>query len=71
MVPIPLSPSQNGVYRTALRDAAEAPILVVWAGSGLGRTTILQALHARSGGAFLSMRGYVERMAGEHPLALE
>ena len=66
-----LSPSQNGVYRTALKDFADASLLVVWGGTGLGRTTILKALHAKTGGAFLSMRDYVEKMAGEHPLAFE
>jgi transitional endoplasmic reticulum ATPase len=44
---------------------------VVWGGSGLGRTTILKALHANTGGTFLSMRDYVERMAAAHPLAFE
>jgi ATP-dependent 26S proteasome regulatory subunit len=71
MAPTPLSPSQNGVYTTAIRDIADASLLVVWGASGLGRTTMLKALHAKTGGAFLSMRHYVEKMAGEHPLAFE
>ncbi len=66
-----LAPSQQAVYRTALKDIADASLLAVWAGSGLGRTTILKALHAKTGGAFLSMREYVEKMAREHPLAFE
>ena len=66
-----LSPSQQGVYRAALKNLEEASLLVVWAGAGLGRTTILRALHAETGGAFLSMRAYVEKMAREHPLAFE
>src|SRR5262245_55453502 len=67
----PLSPSQQKVFKDALKDIADTSLVVVWGASGLGRTTILQALQAKTGGAFLSMRDYVERMERAHPLSFE
>jgi len=46
-------------------------ILRVWGGTGRGKTTVLQELHREVGGAFLSMREFVEASAQKHPLALE
>jgi transitional endoplasmic reticulum ATPase len=66
-----LSPSQEKTYTAALGDIADTGLVAIWGSSGLGRTTILKALHVETGGAFLSMQDYVERMAGTHPLAFE
>jgi transitional endoplasmic reticulum ATPase len=66
-----LSPSQKKAYDEALANIASTSLVVVWGDSGLGRTTILRALHAKTGGAFLTMRTYVEKMAHQHPLAFE
>jgi predicted AAA+ superfamily ATPase len=66
-----LSPTQATTFSRAAKDVADTNLVVVWGGSGLGRTTILKALHAKTGGTFLSMRDYIERMAAAHPLAFE
>jgi ATP-dependent 26S proteasome regulatory subunit len=66
-----LSPSQQKTYAQASKDLADANLLVVWGPSGLGRTTLLKSLHKQTGGAFVSMRDYVERLQAAHPLALE
>jgi ATPase family protein associated with various cellular activities (AAA) len=66
-----LSPAQKTAYDGAAKDLGQARLLALWAGSGLGRTTIARGLHARTGGAFLSMRHYVEKMGRVHPLAFE
>ena len=68
---ITLSLSQQNAYEQALKDIADASLVAVWGDSGLGRTTIMKALHAKTRGAFLSMRDFVDRMQAEHPLALE
>src|SRR5436189_5752242 len=71
MAPTALSPSQKNAFAQAAKDIADPNLVVVRGGSGLGRTTIAKALHAKTGGAFLSMRDYVERMEEVHPLAFE
>lgn len=71
MKPTSLSPSQKKAYVQAVKDIADTSVIGVWGASGLGRTTIMKALQAETGGAFLSMRDYVEKMDGTHPLAFE
>jgi transitional endoplasmic reticulum ATPase len=66
-----LSPSQQKTYTQAAKDIADTNVVAVWGPSGLGRTTIAKALQAQTGGAFLSMRDYVEKMEAVHPLAFE
>jgi ATP-dependent 26S proteasome regulatory subunit len=66
-----LSPSQEKAFDAARRDLEATSLVALWTPSGLGRTTILRALHARSGGAFLSMRRYMDALSEAHPLALE
>jgi hypothetical protein len=66
-----LSPSQQKTYTQAAKDIADTSVVAVWGASGLGRTTITKALQAKTGGAVLSIRDYVERMAAVHPLGFE
>jgi hypothetical protein len=42
-----LSPTQRTTFTQAAKDVADASLVVVWAGTGLGRTTILRALQRR------------------------
>src|ERR1043166_1852781 len=46
-------------------------IIRLWGGIGRGKTTVLRELHQKVGGAFLSMKDFVEASKGQHPLALE
>ena len=71
MMATTLSPAQQRAL-DALESALERNTLVeLKCSSGNGRTTILRRLHARRGGAFLTMRELVEAMESAHPLAIE
>lgn len=59
------------VYDHALITLKDTSLVAVWAGTGIGRTTLMKALHKKTGGKFLSMRDYVDRMAKVHPQAIE
>ncbi len=68
---IQLCPAQKRVFDSLLGGIQVGSILRVWSGTGRGKTTILRELHGRVGGAFLSMKEFVEASATKHPLALE
>lgn len=66
-----LCPAQRAAFRKLLDGHAVANILCLNAGDGMGKTTLLRALHEVVGGQFLTIREFVEDMHGQHPLALE
>ena len=66
-----LLPAQQQALE-GLERAARADRVVVFASrSGAGRTTILQTLHERLGGALLTTREFIEASARHDPLALD
>ena len=67
----PLSPTQQEALEGLRAALQTGQIAVLWTADGLGRTTILRALHRETGGAFLSMRTFVDAMQERHPLQLE
>jgi len=66
-----LSPSQGKVVGRALEALPDASLLSVWGASGFGKTTMMRALHRKTGGTFLTMRDYVEKLASADPQAFE
>jgi ATP-dependent 26S proteasome regulatory subunit len=67
----PLVPTQARTL-AALERALDAKHVAVLVGRpGLGKTRVLQELHDRHGGVYLTSREIVEASAGTHPLALE
>jgi SpoVK/Ycf46/Vps4 family AAA+-type ATPase len=68
---IHLCPAQKRVFDSLLAGVDLGSILRLWSGTGRGKTTVLQELHKRVGGAFLNMKDFVESSASKHPLALE
>jgi transitional endoplasmic reticulum ATPase len=66
-----LLPSQHKALDKLERDLAAHHVAVLMGRPGAGKTRILRALHATSGGAFLTSREFIEASAGRHPLALE
>jgi transitional endoplasmic reticulum ATPase len=68
---IQLCPAQKRVFDSLLAGVQVGSILRVWGGTGRGKTTILRELQGRVGGAFLSMKEFVEASATKHPMALE
>jgi transitional endoplasmic reticulum ATPase len=66
-----LSPSQQAAVETVVRKLEAGPIVTVCGGGGVGKTTVLRALHARLGGVLLTMKEYVDALRSRHPLAME
>lgn len=71
MVKPTLAPSQARALRDALAALKDTSLLSIWTGPGRGRTTVLKALHKKTGGAFLTMKDYFDRLASEDPIAIE
>src|SRR5262245_8222014 len=68
---VELSPSQREAYERLLEALRVGNVFLFWAGTGMGKTTVLQAVHRRQGGIFLNMGHFMEAMRTRRPLALE
>jgi ATP-dependent 26S proteasome regulatory subunit len=68
---VQLCPAQKRAFDSLSAGLQIGSILRVWGGTGRGKTTVLRELHKQVGGAFLSMKEFVEASAVKHPLALE
>lgn len=66
-----LSPSQQTAFDKLVQGLALGPIVTLSGQTGMGKTTILRALHTRMGGAYLDMQDYVDALRERHPLAME
>ncbi len=66
-----LCPAQQEAFDGLKNSVSVGNVVVLWGGTGSGKTTVLHTLHRRSGGAFLNMKEFVAAMHGQHPLALE
>ena len=75
MDPIPnesmLCPRQTRSFQQLLDALPNSNIFVLWGATGLGKTTILRALHEKTGGAIIDIRNFLDAMRGQHPLAIE
>ena len=68
---VQLCPAQKRAFDSLLTGVRVGSILRLWGGTGRGKTTVLRQLHQQTGGAFISMKDFVEASALKHPLALE
>jgi hypothetical protein len=66
-----LSPSQKRAVDALRDDWPDTNTFVLWAPYGLGRSTMLRAVHEERGGVVLDMASYLDRLADVEPLALE
>src|SRR5579871_436821 len=66
-----LSPAQKHAYQGLMHALAIGNVLVCWGGAGKGKTTILRAIHALTGGAFLTMKDVIDSLQDQNPLAVE
>lgn len=66
-----LAPTQLAAFDKLSREIASQHVAVLAARNGSGKSTILRALHAQLGGAFLTTRDFVEALLGAHPLAVD
>jgi len=65
------SPAQQEAFDDLSRLLTIGNILVLYGAIGSGKSTALGEIHRQTGGAFLSVRNFVEAMRSRHPLALE
>jgi predicted AAA+ superfamily ATPase len=68
---ISLCPAQQHAFDALSSSLPDGHVFVLSGGCGMGKTTVLRALHAAMGGAFLGMRNFLGAMRPRHPLALE
>ena len=66
-----LSPSQRVAFDTAMAALETTSTAVVHCADGLGRTTVLRALHESLGGVFLGGKELLEASRDAHPLATD
>jgi len=66
-----LCPAQKTAFEYLLEALPIGNVFVVWSGTGMGRTTMLESLHAKQGGELLRMKDYVEELRQHDPLAME
>lgn len=66
-----LCPAQKRAFEGLSAGVQLGSILRVWGGTGRGKSTILRELHRQTGGAYLSMKEFVEASTSAHPMALE
>ena len=70
-MPFQLSPSQHHARHAVLEAARTGNVALLLGASGKGKTTILQDIHAETGGVLLTMRDAMGPIGGHHPLAIE
>jgi AAA+ superfamily predicted ATPase len=68
---IRLCPAQQTAFDGLVATLPHNHILVLSGVTGMGKTTVLRALHRQVGGAFLNMKDIIGAHQGRHPLALE
>jgi transitional endoplasmic reticulum ATPase len=68
---VSMSPAQQRTFDSLSAGLKVGSILRLWGGVGRGKTTILRELHKQTGGAFVSVKDFVDASAKNHPMALE
>jgi ATP-dependent 26S proteasome regulatory subunit len=68
---VTLCPSQQEAFDELLEELDIGNVFVVWTPTGKGKTTMLRELHRLRGGAFLSMKTYIEEIATREPFQME
>ena len=66
-----LCPAQQKAFDLLSSLLPEGNVFVLTGSVGMGKTTVLRALHRQVGGAFLSIKDLVDALRPRHPLALE
>ena len=57
---ISLCPAQQHAFDALSSSLQDGHVFVLSGGCGMGKTTVLRALHATMGGAFLGMRNFLD-----------
>lgn len=70
-MPTQLCPAQQQAYDGLMRILPMSQAFLLYGSTGAGKTTVLSEVHRAVGGAFLTMKNFVDAMRGQHPLAME
>lgn len=68
---VTLCPSQQEAFNELLEVYPTGNVFVVWSATGKGKTTLVQELHRQKGGAFISMKTYIDELAKNNPFQME
>jgi ATP-dependent 26S proteasome regulatory subunit len=66
-----LCPAQQQSFDNLSSALGNGAVFVLNGGPGMGKTTVLRALHRQVGGAFLTNKHLVDALRPRHPLAVE
>src|SRR5262245_12978745 len=66
-----LCPAQKAAFDGLSGALTDGNVFILSSETGLGKTTVLQALHRRIGGAYLTAKDLLDAMRSQHPLAIE
>jgi transitional endoplasmic reticulum ATPase len=66
-----LCPAQQRAREGLLRCLVLGNVVVLYGGAGLGKTTVLREIHDGVGGAFLTMKEFLDAMRSRHPFSME
>jgi ATP-dependent 26S proteasome regulatory subunit len=71
LVETALCPAQQSAFDSLSCALPHGHVFVLSGGTGMGKTTLLRALHRQVGGAFLTIKDLVDALRPRHPLAVE
>ena len=66
-----LCPSQQQAFDGFLKHLPLHHVFILSGTAGVGKTTLLQAVHHRLGGAVFQMKDFIDTLRQQHPLAIE
>ena len=66
-----LCPAQQHAFDGLSAALPDGHVFVLSGDVGMGKTTLLRALHRQVGGAFLTIKDLVDALRPRHPLAVE
>lgn len=66
-----LCPSQTEALNNLLQQWPRHSVFVLSGDAGLGKTTLLEALHQQLGGARFQLKDFIDSLRQRHPLAVE
>jgi SpoVK/Ycf46/Vps4 family AAA+-type ATPase len=66
-----LCPAQQSAFNALSGALSDGNVFVLSGGSGMGKTTLLRALHRQIGGAYLTAKDFLDAMRSQHPLSIE
>src|SRR5437868_3990034 len=68
---VALCPAEQLAFDELLRVLSLGNVVALGGETGMGKTTVLQEAHRAVGGAFLTMKDYIDALRRQHPAAME